>query len=396
MPVLGKVVRPIQRFLALEASSGVLLLGSAVLALIWANLDPDSYRGLFDHQVGDAGGDGAIRFTVLEAINDGLMAVFFFVVGMQIKRELAIGELSTPAQAGLPAIAAVGGMIVPAAIYAAFNGGGPGAGGWGIPMATDIAFCVGILTLLKGRVPHALVVFLVALAIFDDIGGILVIAVFYGHGLDPVWLGAAAGVSAVAIALGRARVASGVAYLVLGVALWWSLYRAGIHATIAGVILGLAIPLTGRRPADGSPLDRFLRILHPAVAFGVMPLFGLGNAGVEVGAGGLSALMQPVALGTGIGLVAGKLTGIFAVTALAVRLGIAPMPGDATRRQLLGISILGGIGFTVALFIASLAFADRPALLDQAKLGILAASVVAGTAGYLVLRGRASAAVDRL
>lgn len=428
MPVFGKVVRPIQRFLALEAASGILLLVAAVAALAWANLHPDSYRGVFDHPLAVASGDARAAFTVQALVNDCLMTVFFFVVGMEIKRELAIGELATPARAALPAIAAVGGMAVPAAIYAAFNTGGPGSGGWGIPMATDIAFCVGILALLKGRVPHALVVFLVALAIFDDIGGILVIALFYGHGLDPMWLAAAAGVAALAVVAGRVGVARGTVYALLGALLWATLHQGGIHATIAGVILGLAIPTRASRAARdvltelrdhiaellggtpdaeleaaavaaidarleelGSPLDRFLHALHPIVAFGIMPLFALANAGVDLRAAGVTALLEPVALGTCIGLFVGKLAGILGATMLAVRLRLSPMPGQASLRQLVGVSTLGGIGFTVALFIASLAFRDADVLLVQAKLGILVASIIAGVGGFLLLRGGSTA-----
>ncbi len=423
MPVFGKVVRPIQRFLALEAASGILLLAAAVAALAWANLHPDSYHGIFEHTLRVAGGHARADFTVRALINDGLMAVFFFVVGMEIKRELAIGELRTPARAALPAIAAVGGMALPAAIFAAFNADGPGSGGWGIPMATDIAFCVGILTLLKGRVPHALVVFLVALAIFDDIGGILVIALFYGHGLDAAWLAVAAGLGALAIIAGRSGVGRGTVYALLGGGLWVALHRGGIHATIAGVILGLAIPSGARRAARdvlielrdhiaellgqvpdaeleaaavsaidarleelGSPLDRFLHVLHPLVAFGIMPVFALANAGVDLREAGVAALLEPVALGVGLGLVGGKLVGILVATLLAVRLGLSPMPGQASLRQLVGVSTLGGIGFTVALFIASLAFRDADVLLAQAKLGILVASIVAGVGGFLLLR----------
>ena len=424
MPVFGRVVRPIQRFLALEAASGILLLVAAVAALAWANLHADSYRGVFDHPLAVRSGDAQATFTVRTLVNDGLMAVFFFVVGMEIKRELAIGELRTPARAALPAIAAVGGMVLPAAIFAAFNAGGPGSGGWGIPMATDIAFCVGILTLLKGRVPHALVVFLVALAIFDDIGGILVIALFYGHGLDATWLGIAAGVGVIAVIAGRRGVGRGAVYALLGAGLWTALHHGGIHATIAGVMLGLAIPSGARRAARdvltelrdhiaellgrtpdaeleaaavaaidarleelGSPLDRFLHALHPLVAFGIMPVFALANAGVDLRAAGVAALLEPVALGTGVGLVAGKLVGILAATLIAVRLRLSPMPGQASLRQLVGVATLGGIGFTVALFIASLAFRDADVLLVQAKLGILVASIVAGVGGFLLLRG---------
>jgi NhaA family Na+:H+ antiporter len=251
-PAFGAVVRPIQAFFRLEAASGILLLAAAAAALAWANSPAaGTYEALLSTPVGVRVGTLATEFTLLALVNDGLMTVFFFLVGMEIKRELAVGELATPAKAALPAVAAIGGMIVPALVFAAFTRGTPEIRGWGVPMATDIAFAVGALTLLRRRVPHALVVFVTALAIFDDIGGILVIAIFYGHGLHLASL-AAAGVAALAaIGLGRAGVRSALAYTVAGAALWWALHGAGIHATIAGVVLGLAIPArTARRPHD--------------------------------------------------------------------------------------------------------------------------------------------------
>jgi NhaA family Na+:H+ antiporter len=321
-------------------------------------------------------------------VNDGLMTLFFAVVGMEIKGELVEGELRTFRQALLPAVAAAGGMVVPAAIYATLNAGGPGAAGWGIPMATDIAFCIGLLTLLGSRVPRALVVFATALAIFDDIGGILVIASFYGSGLRAPWLLLAAGAAAGAALMSRARVASGLAWLAVGALLWWALHHAGIHATIAGVVVGLAVPARPGRPSDGeSPLDRFVGALHPWVAFGIVPLFALANSGVPIAAIDPSRLTGPVAVGTAAALFLGKQAGIFLFTAAAVRAGVAPMPGGASHAKLLGVSIVAGIGFTVALFIAGLAFPGAPGLLDEAKVGILAGSLASGVVGAAVLRG---------
>ncbi len=417
------VLRPFQAFMRLEAASGILLLLCAVAALLWANLHPASYRGLFDYPLALGAGGGVATFTLHAFINDGLMAVFFFVVGMEIKRELVVGELNSLAKASLPLIAAVGGMAVPAGIYAALNWGGPGLPGWGIPMATDIAFCIGILTILKDRVPRALVVFVTALAIFDDIGGILVIAFFYGHGLDVTWLLVAAGLTLLLFGMNRRGILNGLAYGVVGVGLWVALHHGGIHATISGVILGLMIPARPRRPSREvlaelarhvaeldrkppdedlagaeilmieeqledleAPVERFIHALHPFVAYVVMPVFALSNAGVVLRGLGPEALLAPVALGTGLGLLAGKLAGIFTLTFLAVKLGLSPMPGGASHVQLLGVSVLAGIGFTVALFIASLAFPGAPELLDQAKLGILLASLVAGLAGFTILR----------
>jgi NhaA family Na+:H+ antiporter len=423
-PVFAAVVRPIQAFVRMEAAGGVVLLGGAVAALVLANSGAaDAYRSLLDAPLEVAAGPLRARFTLATAIGDGLMTIFFFVVGMEIKRELAVGELRTLRQAALPLVAALGGMLVPSAIYLAFNAPGPGRVGWGIPMATDIAFCVGVLTLLRSRVPHALVVFVTALAIFDDIGGILVIALFYGHGLDAAWLGLAGVLTALLVPMSRACVRSGLAYVAVGALLWYALHHGGVHATIAGVVVGLAIPARAkppprvvlealaahassllRRPPDEEgdagalleiearvehlepPVERFIHALHPWVSFGVMPLFALANSGVDLRALDASQLTGPVSLGVAFGLFLGKQAGIFAFTWAAVRLGVAAVPGGASWGKVLGASTVAGIGFTVALFIAALAFPSDPALLDQAKVGILAASLVSGAVGALVLR----------
>ena len=422
-PLFGVVVRPLRQFLALEAASGILLLLAAALAFLWANVvSADVYRAVFDYPLSLGAGEHAVRFTFRDLVNDGLMTIFFFVVGMEIKRELVVGELRTFGRAALPAVAALGGMIVPGAIYYAFNRGGPGEAGWGIPMATDIAFAVGCLTLLRRRVPEALIIFVTALAIFDDIGGIVVIAIFYGHGLDVGWLAAAATLTLVLALMCRAYVTSALVWLLAGVALWLALHHSGIHAAISGVMLGLVIParpqrdprdvvreladytarlahrpqdtavadaeldaLTDRLTSLDAPLDRFVRALHPFVAFGIMPLFALANSGVELSALGLGALTSPVALGAGLGLLIGKQLGIFTFTIAAVKLGLAPMPGGASLAKLYGVAIVGGIGFTVAIFVASLSFPGAPALLDHAKLGILAGSIASGLIGVALL-----------
>jgi Na+:H+ antiporter, NhaA family len=416
----GVVVRPIQEFFRLEAASGILLFVAAVVALVWANSPWRSgYQQLLAIPLALEIGGRGLQVSLQVLVNDGLMAVFFLVVGMEIKRELVSGELRTFSRAVLPAIAAIGGMVVPASIYLAFNLGGPGRPGWGIPMATDIAFCIGCLTVLGRRVPHALKVFLTALAIFDDIGGILVIAFFYGHGLQTGWLLGAGGVTLALLGMNRFYVRNGLAYAVAGGALWYALHAAGIHATISGVVLGMIIPARPRRPAREvladlrdhlqrltagparddlddaailnieerledleAPLTRFVHLLHPWVAFGIMPLFALANSGVTLGGGGLSS---PVALGVALGLVAGKPIGILLATFLAVRLGLSRPPGEAPWVSVAGVSIVGGIGFTVALFIAALAFPHQPDLLDQAKLGILTGSAIAALLGLLVL-----------
>jgi len=422
-PIFQVIVGPVQAFFRLEAASGLVLLAAAAAALAWANLGgAESYRAVVETPLSVGVGPATASFTLHALVNDGLMTLFFFVVGMEIKHELALGELRSPSQAALPLVAALGGMVVPAALYLAFNAGGPGRAGWGIPMATDIAFAIGILTLLRSRVPHALVVFVTALAIFDDIGGILVIAIFYGHGLSLAWLLGAAAVSAGLLLLARGGVRSGLAWAAGGVLLWVAFHEAGIHATIAGVVLGLAVParapvaprtvidalaahataLAARPEADldaeeipaieraleerEAPLGRFTKLLHPWVAFGVMPVFALVNSGVEVVGVGAERLAGPVAVGTGVALFAGKLVGIFAFTAAAVKAGLAPLPGGASWGKLAGVSLVAGIGFTVALFIAGLAFPADAVLLDEAKVGILAGSLVAGVAGALVLR----------
>ncbi|MBZ4421626.1 Na+/H+ antiporter NhaA [Myxococcus sp. RHSTA-1-4] len=417
------VVRPIQRFFELEAASGILLLAAAAAALIWANSPWSAlYTTVFDYPLSLGAGGAVGRFTVRVLINDGLMTLFFFVVGMEIKRELVVGELRTPSRALLPLFAAVGGMLVPAGIYVLLNRGGPGQPGWAIPMATDIAFCIGILTLLKSRVPHPLIVFLTALAIFDDMGGILVIALFYGSGLHLDWLLVALGVTGALFVCNRLRVANGLIWAAGGAALWYALHHGGIHATLAGVVLGLMIPSRPLRsasevlaelhahttqlmnkPADEDlenaevlaieekledlepPLNRFVHLLHPYMAFFIMPVFALANSGVSLSGVGLSDLANPIPLGAMLGLFLGKQLGIFAATFAAVRLGMSPVPGNASWVKVYGVCVVAGIGFTVALFIAGLAFPE-PRLLDEAKVGILLGSALSGIGGYLLLR----------
>jgi NhaA family Na+:H+ antiporter len=380
------MVDPLVEFFRLEAASGIVLFGAAVAAMVWANSPwSGTYRWLFGNQLSISSGPFRVAVQPGQLIDDGLMTVFFFLVGMEIKRELAVGELKTLSSALLPAIAAAGGMAVPAAIYAALNASGPGASGWAIPMATDIAFCIGCLTLLKGRVPNALVVFLIALAIFDDMGGVLVIALFYGHGIDPLWLAAAVALAALVVGANRLGRQRWFVYLPAGVVLWVAVHRSGIHATIAGVILGLLIPARdqGERKA---PINAFIHALHPWVAFGIMPLFALASAGVDLSTVSVRGLLSPVPIGVALGLVVGKQVGIFAFAYAAIRLGISPMPGNARVVQLWGVAILGGIGFTVALFIATLAFGSEAPLLSRAKLGVLIGSLASGLAGYALLR----------
>lgn len=428
-PIGIRVLRPFQRFAHTESAGGVVLLVCAALALAWANSPwSESYFHLWETRVGARIGGRALDLSLHHWINDGLMAVFFFVVGLEIKREMLVGELSTPRQAALPIAGALGGMLVPALIYAALNIGGPGSAGWGIPMATDIAFALGVLALLGPRVPVVLKVFLTALAIADDIGAVLVIALFYTSELAWSALLAGGGVLAGLIALNVLGVRRPGAYLVLGALLWLAFLHSGIHATVAGVVLAMTIPsrtrvneaeflavargaidefdaacqpgetvLTNRAQQEAiealehvseevqSPLFTMEHKLHGAVAFVIMPLFALANAGVALG-GLLDSLSLPVTSGIVLGLVLGKPIGITLMAWLAVRFGLATLPAQATWRALHGVSWLGGIGFTMSLFIAGLAFADQ-GLLDSAKVGILGASLVAGLVGWGMLKG---------
>jgi NhaA family Na+:H+ antiporter len=425
VPALFKVaLAPLQAFFRLEASSGILLALCAVAAMVWANSPwASSYAGLFDAPLGVELAGKHAAFTFREFINDGLMTLFFFVVGMEIKRELSAGELRTAARALLPLIAALGGMLVPAGLYTIFNAGTPAAGGWAIPMATDIAFSIGCLTLVRARVSHGLVVFLTALAIFDDIGGIIVIALFYGTGLHVEWLLAAGGVAVALAVCNRFYVRNGMLYALLGAVLWYAMHHGGVHATLSGVVLGMFIPARpvrkGREvlnelssyisrlveePEDEAvrgaqilhieeqlediepPVNRFEHLWHSWVAYGIVPLFALANSGISLKGMSLADLAQPLPMGIMVGLFIGKQVGIFLFTWVAVKIGVSPMPGDAPASQLHGVAVVGGIGFTVALFVATLAFPGQAQLLAQAKLGILLGSLLSAVVGYLLLR----------
>ena len=374
------VLRPFQEFFRASSASGVMLLGATIVALAWAN---SPYGASYDQFVGRP---LAVEFGPYRAlwplrqwVNDALMAVFFLLVGIEIKRELVVGELRTPRRAILPAIAALGGMLVPAGIYALINRGGPGQPGWGIPMATDIAFALACVSLVKTRVAQSLAVFLTALAIFDDLGAVLVIALFYGHGFNAVAFAIACGVTGVLVCMNRFGVRKPAAYLIAGFVLWVFVLRSGIHATIAGVVLGICIPAP-------SPLDRLEHALNKPVAFVIVPLFALVNAGVHLHGVSLPDLAAPIPLGIALGLFVGKQVGVLGFTLLAIRTGLAPKPRGATLRQLHGISILAGIGFTMSLFIADLAFGTAEHLTHDAKLGILVASAVSALLGVGLLR----------
>jgi NhaA family Na+:H+ antiporter len=387
---LPETGRAVFDFLRTEAGGGAVLLLAALAALVWANSPwKGAYQDLWHHEIAVGSGSWAVRETLEHWINDGLMALFFFVVGLEIKRELVSVELRDRRTAALPAVAAVGGMVVPAALFWLVAGGGPAARGWGVPMATDIAFAVGVLALLGSRVPRALKVFLLTLAIVDDIGAIAVIAVFYNARLDPDWLMGAAALLGVVLAarrLGRGWI---VAFVPIALLVWYCTYRSGVHPTIAGVALGLLTPmgLIGGRPL----LERLEARLHPWSSYLVVPLFALANAGVSLEGDALGdAAASRLTWAVVVGLVVGKLVGIAGTTAVVVRSPLGQLPSGVRLRHVLGAAALGGIGFTVSLFITGLAFSDA-ALQAQAKVGILAGSTLAALLGAAVLLGTPSA-----
>ncbi|MDZ4826521.1 MAG: Na+/H+ antiporter NhaA [Actinomycetota bacterium] len=357
----------VREFLRTEAAGGVALLAATITALIWANTASGSYADVWTD-------DSRVW------INDGLMALFFFVVGLEIKRELTVGELRDPRTAALPAIAAAGGMVVPALVYLAWTAGTDAADGWGIPIATDIAFVVGIMAVLGRRAPAALKLFVLTLAIIDDIGAIVVIALFYGHGLHPEWFAASAVVLLVVLALRLARVTNPLAYVLPGLALWFCVHESGIHATIAGVILALCMPVR--------EVESLEHKLHPVTSFAVIPLFALANAGVVVTGGGLQdALGETLTWAVITGLVVGKFVGVTGATVAAARIGIGRMPAGLTRRHVLGAGALAGIGFTVSLFVADLAFGSGRGPLADAKIGVLLGSIASGVIAVAILWG---------
>jgi NhaA family Na+:H+ antiporter len=368
----------IARFLASEAAGGLVLTAAAAIALVVANSPlASAYHALVEAHV--------LGVTPLEIVNDGLMALFFLLVGMEIKRELVTGELSTWQQRMLPGLAAAGGMLVPALIYAAVNLSSPQTlRGWAIPSATDIAFSLAVMTLLGSRVPVSLKVFLTALAIIDDLGAILIIALFYSGGIDPLMLLLALAAFLVLVAFNLVNVRSLAPYLLVGALLWYFVLRSGIHATIAGVLLAMTIPL-GRESAS-SPLVRLEQAIHGWVAYAILPLFGFLNAGVELAGLGAGGFTEPVTVGVALGLFVGKQVGVFGTVALVVRAGLARFPNGATLLQLYGTAILCGIGFTMSLFIGLLAFAGEPEHHAVTKVGVLVGSLVSAVVGYLVLR----------
>jgi NhaA family Na+:H+ antiporter len=427
---IQRILSPFSRFFHLESAGGIVLIACTVVAVALANSPwGDAYHHLWETKLGLSLGPWTVSHTIHHWINDGLMAVFFFLVGLEIKREASIGELASLRRAALPGAAALGGMVVPALLYTALNTGGEGAAGWGIPMATDIAFALGVLALMGPRVPLALKVFLTALAIVDDIGAVLVIALFYTA--EITWSALAAGLAVIGLCAlaNRLGVRGPITYIILGVVVWSCFMASGVHATVAGVLLAMTIPSRTRIDADqflehadtslrafraagskgGSvltnlpqqaalqglesateaaqaPLQRIEHDLHGVVAFVIIPLFALANAGVTISGGLGDAFSHPVTLGVVLGLVIGKPLGITLFSWAAVRAGVAELPPGISWKAIHAVSWLAGIGFTMSLFVASLAFPDG-SLVDESKVGIFAASVLAGLGGWLLLRG---------
>lgn len=425
-----KILTPFEEFIDRQTTSGFLLMCMAVLALVLANGPlASAYEHVVHTLISLNIGSWALEMTLHHWINDGLMALFFFVVGLELKRELLVGELAKPRNAVLPIAAAMGGMVVPALIYFAINPQGGAAAGWGIPMATDIAFAIGVLALLASRVPKALITFLVALAIVDDLGAVMVIAVFYTDTIALGPLAATGGLFALLLAFNLGGIRNTIPYFIVAVLMWYALQQSGVHATLAGIMGALSVPATPKYdPArfsehvrglmkrfDAShqpgksimtnvelravvqalengvhsveaPLQRLEHIWHMPVAYLVIPIFALANAGIPLASGSLGeTLTHPVMLGVSLGLVLGKFIGITGASWLVLKLGVAELPKDTRFTQIAGVSLLAGIGFTMSIFVAELSFGGREDLLLMAKTGILAASLLAGVAGFIWL-----------
>jgi NhaA family Na+:H+ antiporter len=404
---------PLRDFLSTEAAGSAVLIGAVIAALAWANSPwRSAYHDLWGSRLSIELAGHVLALDLRHWVDDGLMSVFFLVVGLEIKRELVQGELREARRAALPVVAALGGMVVPALLYAAFNAGGAGADGWGIPMATDIALAVGVLGLVGPRVPESLKLFLLALAIVDDIGAVIVIAAFYSGGIDSPMLGLAVGALASVVVARVLRIRWTVLYVTLGVGGWLALHESGIHATLFGVAMGLLAPTAPHLAEQEVDVDRLADVstvaavaetraiaraststvewlehrLHPWSTFLVLPAFALANAGVHLSRSMLSeAASSRVTAGVVIGLVVGKALGILGASWLATRCGLAILPEGADLGAVAGVAVLAGIGFTVSLFVTELAFTDH-AVADQARVGVFAASIVAGVAGGLLVR----------
>ena len=380
----------IRNFLRLESAGGIILMGAAVLALIAANTGAAGlYSYFIETPVEVRVGGLNIAKPLFLWVNDGLMAIFFFLVGLELKREIIEGELSRPANVVLPLVGAVGGMVVPVAVYVAFNHGDAQAmRGWAIPAATDIAFALGILSLLGTRVPVSLKVFLVSLAIFDDLGAIIIIAAFYSADLSVQALLVAIVCLVLLTIMNRRQVMSISSYIIVGVIMWTAVLKSGVHATLAGVALAIFIPMRDPDDSAHSPLRELEHDLHHLVAFGVLPMFAFVNAGIDLSGIGLDSLLHGVPMGIAAGLFVGKQVGIFVLCFIAIKLGLARLPDGANLGGLYGASILCGVGFTMSLFVGSLAFEnqviDQDMVFDE-RLGIIVGSLLSGVMGYIVL-----------
>lgn len=425
-----KVATPFEHFIHAQTTTGIILMFMTILALILANTPLSEYYAHFFHTKIDFNvGSWELSHTLHHWINDGLMAIFFFIIGLEIKREILVGELSNIKVAILPILAAIGGMVFPALIYLSINSGTEGANGWGIPMATDIAFAISALVLLGKRVPTALVTFLIALAIVDDLGAVLVIALFYTEQINMLPLGLAGGSFLIMLMLNRFGIHMILPYFVMGLFMWFFMLESGVHATIAGVIAAMAIPSKPKRTPDDftretrnlldeydnypvatdhtmherqkaillnindridavrTPSARLEHDLHLPVALIVIPLFALANAGIAIDFSSIgTTIIEPVSIGIIAGLILGKVLGIFGVAWLAIKLKIASLPEGSSMNQIFGVAFLGGIGFTMSIFVADLAFINSPELIFQAKVGVLVASLFAGIFGYGWLR----------
>lgn len=416
--LVRRLLTPFEEFVHSESAGGVTLIVAALVAFLWANSPfAPGYFALREIYLGFDVGSLGLEKPLLLWVNDGLMALFFFLVGLEIKREVTVGELSEPRDAVLALFAAVGGVIVPGVIYAAINWGGEGIGGWGIPVATDIAFALGMMALLGDRVPLSLKVFLTALAIVDDLVAVLIIAVFYTIEISPIYLVLALGVLALAFAYGQGGGHNLKIFAFLGVIAWFFVLQSGVHATVAGILLAMTIPMKRKIAPENlrdelrtglegqgfeevevkvanlervledaqSPLHRIEHSLHPWVAFLVLPIFALFNAGVSLGGG--TSVLTPITAGVFLGLLLGKPIGVLIFSWLTTRLGWASLPEGVGWREMVGAGLLAGIGFTMSLFVGELAF-EESGLLDQAKLGVLGASVLAAVAGVVLLGWR--------
>ncbi|MCT8594202.1 Na+/H+ antiporter NhaA [Glaesserella parasuis] len=383
------MIQHIRKFLQLESASGILLLAFAMLAMLFANTPlKDLYFDFLSMPVSIQIGLFSIHKPLLMWVNDGFMAVFFVLIGLEVKREMMVGAISSYQRAIFPAIGALGGMIVPALVFTLINSDSPEfQQGWAIPMATDIAFALGVLGLLGKRVPFALKIFLLALAIIDDLGAIVVIAIFFSHELSTTALISAAIAITALIIMNRMRVTAICAYMVVGLILWASVLKSGVHATLAGVIIGFCVPLKGKNGEE--PLAHFEHILAPWCSFVILPLFAFSNAGVSLAGMSLSTLFSPLTMGVALGLLVGKTLGVFSFSFLAVKLGIAQLSEGMNFKQIFAVSILCGIGFTMSMFLAGLAFGGDEAdgqFISLARLGILIGSGISAVLGYYLLK----------